>query len=96
MERIRQHAATGSGLVFLDAPPLLVTAEASEIAARADGVVLVVRRGTPLRVLDDVRRQLDLIQATLLGYVFNRGVVGGRPAWGDYYTTGYGAAIGEA
>jgi Mrp family chromosome partitioning ATPase/capsular polysaccharide biosynthesis protein len=89
---IRQHAESEGSLVLIDTPPLLAAAEASDIAARADAAVLVVRRGTPLRTLDDVRHQLELVQVPLLGYVFNRAATGGPQAYGGYGVPSSGPA----
>jgi Mrp family chromosome partitioning ATPase len=58
--------------VVIDAPPLLAVAETVDLAAMADGVILVVRPGTPLAELQAARDQLDLSGAHLLGYVYNR------------------------
>jgi capsular exopolysaccharide synthesis family protein len=68
MDQLKERA----DLVVIDSPPILTAADALSIAAQADGVVLIVRNGTPMSVLQDVRRQLDLTGCPLLGYVFNR------------------------
>ncbi len=59
-------------LVIIDTPPILAVADAAAIAARADGIVLVVNRGVPLQRLMDVRERLDSVGTPLLGYIFNR------------------------
>ncbi|MBL7493547.1 AAA family ATPase [Frankia sp. AgB1.9] len=59
-------------IVVIDSPPLLAVSDAAAIAAQADAVVVVVERGTPLRVLEEVRHRLDFVGTPLLGYVFNR------------------------
>ena len=59
-------------LVVIDAPPLLAVSETVDLAALADGVILVVRPGTPLAELQAARDQLELSGAHLLGYVYNR------------------------
>jgi Mrp family chromosome partitioning ATPase/capsular polysaccharide biosynthesis protein len=85
LRRIREQA----DLVLLDSPPLLAVSDASSIASQVDGIVLVVTRGTPLRMLEDVRHRLDFLGTPLLGYVFNRGITrSGRYAYG--YAYGYG------
>lgn len=61
-----------SDLVVIDAPSLLAVAETVDLAAMADGVILVVRPGTPLAELQAARDQLELSGAKLLGYVYNR------------------------
>jgi capsular exopolysaccharide synthesis family protein len=77
----------GSDLVLVDSPPMLAVSDTSSIAAQADGIVLVVLKGTPLRHLEEVRSQLEFFKAPLLGYVFNRSDLGsGR--YGYRYTYG--------
>jgi Mrp family chromosome partitioning ATPase len=61
-----------SDLVVIDAPSLLAVAETVDLAAMADGVILVIRPGTPLAELQAARDQLELSDAKLLGYVYNR------------------------
>lgn len=69
MRRITER----SDLVLLDSPPLLAVSDTSAIASQADGIVIVVNRGTPLALLEDVRQRLTFIGTPVLGYVFNRG-----------------------
>jgi len=78
-------------LVIVDSPPLLEVAETSAIAGQVDGIVLVVTRGTRLRVLEDVAERLHFIGTPLLGYVFNRGEDrAGYGTYGVYGTYGDG------
>jgi tyrosine-protein kinase len=81
VDRLRDHA----DVVIVDSPPLLAVSDAAAIASQADGVVLVVGRGTPLRVLSDVQHRLEFIGTPVLGYVFNRSIGSGRR-----YGYGYG------
>ena len=67
---------TLAGYVLVDTPPVATVAEASAIAAEADGVILVVdlarlRR----RHLLATRRQLDHARASVIGIVLNRSSV---------------------
>lgn len=80
LDRLRQWA----DLMVLDTPPLLSVADASAIAGRADGLIIVVDRGTPMRILEDVRERMAFIGTPLLGYVFNRGSARGK-AYGYGY-----------
>ncbi len=66
--RVKQSA----DLVVLDSPPLLAVSDTSAIASQADGIVIVVSRGTPLRLLREVRERLEFIGTPALGYVYNR------------------------
>lgn len=77
-------------IVVFDSPPMLAAPEASGIAAQVDGIVLVVKRGTPLGALEETRNRLEMTGKPLLGYVFNRAV----PSRGRY-GYGYGYGYGE-
>jgi len=59
-------------LVIIDCPALLPVADVASLSAHADGILLTVRRGTPLTLLDEVRSRLELVPAPLVGYVFTR------------------------
>lgn len=80
-------------LVVVDCPALLPVADVASLSAHADGILLTIRRGTPLAYLDDVRSRLELVPAPLVGYVFTRVEAGapygpgpsddaGRRGWG--------------
>jgi tyrosine-protein kinase Etk/Wzc len=58
--------------LVLDTPPVLVSADAAVLAARASGVVLVARMGkTDWRALDEARKLLAQAGARTLGVVAN-------------------------
>ncbi len=59
-------------LVIVDCPALLGVADVASLAAQADGLVVVVSRGTPLKSLEAVAQRLELLPAPLVGYVFTR------------------------
>jgi capsular exopolysaccharide synthesis family protein len=59
-------------IVIIDAPPVMSAAETTDLAAQADGVVVVVRYNAPLRDLEDTRQRLAMSGTPILGYVFNR------------------------
>jgi Mrp family chromosome partitioning ATPase/capsular polysaccharide biosynthesis protein len=88
MHRVKQQA----DFVMVDSPPLLAVSDTSAIASQVDGIVIVVARGTPLKLLEDVRQRLAFIGTPLLGYVFNRGVggKGGGYGYGRYAYYGGG------
>ena len=52
-------------------PPLLTTADGSALAASADGVVMIVDRGRESTDLDTVRQRLAVLQAPVIGVVFD-------------------------
>lgn len=74
--------------VILDSPPLLLVAGASAVAAQTDGIVLVVKNGTAIADLEDVRQRLNFVGAPLLGYVYNRA----QPRRAGYGYGEYGSA----
>ena len=79
MDRLEEHYE----MVLVDSPPVLAVPETAEIAAEADGVILVVDRGVPLHALDDAVDLLLRAGTPVLGYIFNRS----RDRHGGY---GYG------
>jgi capsular exopolysaccharide synthesis family protein len=61
------------GLLVIDGPPILSTAEAPILAGQVDGVLLVVRaRKTRLRALKEALKTMELVGGTVLGVVFNK------------------------
>lgn len=59
-------------LVIIDAPPVLAAPETTDIAARVDGVVLVVRRDTDVQDIEDARDRLAIASTPIIGYIYNR------------------------
>ncbi len=58
-------------LVLVAIPPLLTAADGSALASGADGVVLVVDRGSESHDLDTVRQRLDVLRTPMIGVVFD-------------------------
>lgn len=72
-------------IIVIDAPPLLPVADASALAPRVDGVILVARAGKTKR--DRLLEAVELTQKVggrLLGTVLN-GTKGGGDQYGYYY-----------
>lgn len=91
MQRTLDELASRFDMVVLDTPPLLATADAAVLAARVDGVVMVVRAGVTERdAAREVVGQLRGLDVHLLGTVLND-ADDRLPAYGGYYGTyGYG------
>jgi Mrp family chromosome partitioning ATPase len=66
------HLRETYDLVVIDCSALLAVADVASLATHADGIVLVVSRGTPLKALEAVANRLELVPAPLVGYVFTR------------------------
>lgn len=82
--------ATTYDLVVVDSPPLLAVADASVIAAAADGVLLVVKAGASDRdMLDRARSQLEDVRATMVGAVLNDPAGAVARGGEEYYFYGY-------
>jgi len=90
--RALRRLVKGWDVVVIDAPPVLVAAETTDLAALVDGVVLVVVPGTPLRRLAEVRERIAMTGTPILGYIYNRAKPEtGRYGYGyGYYGYGYG------
>ncbi len=91
MESILATAQHGFDMVIVDAPPFLV-ADASILAARMDGVLLVIRPGkTPADAALSTLEQMKRAGARIVGVVLNR-IPRNRPTYyGGYrhYTAYY-------
>lgn len=84
MEELLRRLERQVDIVVLDTPPTLVVADANILAARADGVLMVVNTGRTRRTA--VRQAVDSIQqvgANLIGAVLN--MVDTRGVRGSYY-----------
>ncbi len=79
--------ASDRDLVIIDVPPVMSAAESTDLVSQADGVLIVVRSGTPLKDLDNTHQRLAMTDTPILGYVFNRA---SKKASGYGYGYGYG------
>jgi len=96
MAAILEMASQAVDMVIVDAPPFLV-ADASILASRADGVVLVIRPGkTPMDAALTTLEQMKRAGANILGIVLNRiprdrpSYYGGYRHYSGYYKGEYG------
>jgi polysaccharide biosynthesis transport protein len=70
---LRELAERADDLVLVDCPPLSAGADASIIAGRVDGVIVVVDlERSDERAVREVLRQMETVRATVLGFVLNR------------------------
>jgi capsular exopolysaccharide synthesis family protein len=76
-------------LVVIDCPPLSVGADASVISQWVDGVIMVIdlKRSTDRSVYAAIR-QLEAVQAPLLGFVINRDPGVSATHYYEYYKPG--------
>lgn len=58
-------------LVLVAIPPLLTAADGSALASAADGVVMLVDRGSETHDLDTVRQRLEVLRTPTIGVVFD-------------------------
>lgn len=84
MDQILENLKKSNDLVILDGPPFLVT-DASILASKADGILLIISPGT---VREDtarkVKTQIDRVGSHLLGVVFNRILPKDMKKYGEY------------
>lgn len=72
MKRLVNDLANVYDFIILDCAPVLTLAEVRDLAALADGVVVVARRNkTPKLALQTAMTELRAINATVLGVAFN-------------------------
>ena len=95
MEKLVEELRERFAVVLLDAPPLLPVTDAALLAARADGLVAVVRHGRTTR--DQLRHALERVEtvgASCVGVVMNMVPVRGRG--GGYSYSYYGSPYVES
>lgn len=81
MDQILDSVKEVSDVIVVDPPPFLVP-DASILASKVDGIILVVRIGSTNRsALRDMYRQIQRVGTPILGAVLNR-----VPAKSGYYT----------
>jgi tyrosine-protein kinase Etk/Wzc len=76
--------------IFIDAPPVMPVADASDIATLADGVILVYMTGKIGRgVLKRVKSNLDNVDANLTGVILNKVKSDAGPEYYQYHSYYY-------
>lgn len=68
-EGMQQLSGAGE-LIVVDSAPLLAVADTTVLAGQVDGIVLIVPRGTPLRMLQQTCDRLRFVAAPVIGYVY--------------------------
>jgi protein-tyrosine kinase len=72
IQQVRQDLEAHYDLVIWDTPPILLVADAVNLAAQCDGVILVVRSGTvPQSVLRRAAQQIVQVKGKILGVFLN-------------------------
>ncbi|WP_195576624.1 CpsD/CapB family tyrosine-protein kinase [Paenibacillus sp. 1001270B_150601_E10] len=73
MEKLIQELSVTYDIVFVDTPPVLLVTDAQLMAAKCDGVLLVVHYGKVKREeLKKAKKNLERVNAKLLGTVLNK------------------------
>jgi capsular exopolysaccharide synthesis family protein len=87
MGELIQEISKQADVVLFDSPPALVVADASLLASKVDGVLLVVEAGgTPRELVSQARETLEQAGARLLGVLLNK--LSPRRSGGYYYYYG--------
>jgi len=72
IQHVRQDSETHYDLVIWDTPPIILVADAINVVAQCDGVILVVRSGAiPSSVLRRASRQIAQVNGKILGVLLN-------------------------
>jgi len=94
LETVLQTLKQSADIIILDSPPALAVADASILAARVDGTLLVVDSGrTRAGSLQRAKEALGRAKTNLLGAVLNKLAQRGRDYY--YYRSYYGDAEGH-
>jgi capsular exopolysaccharide synthesis family protein len=73
MHDLLEAAGRDFDLVICDTPPILFVSDAAALAARCDGVILVVRvGGVSIAAVRKAAEQIDAVKGRILGVVLNR------------------------
>jgi capsular exopolysaccharide synthesis family protein len=84
------EAAKNYDFIFIDAPPVMPVADASDIATLADGVILVYMTGKIGRgVLRRVKSNLENVDARLTGVILNKIRSDAGPEYYQYHSYYY-------
>jgi capsular exopolysaccharide synthesis family protein len=85
-----KEASENYNFIFIDAPPVLPVADASDIATLADGVILVYLVGKIGRgVLKRVKTNLENVDAKLTGVILNKVKSDAGPEYYQYHSYYY-------
>jgi cellulose biosynthesis protein BcsQ len=85
-----KEASKDYDFIFIDAPPVLPVADASDIATLADGVILVYMTGKIGRgVLKRVKGNLENVDAKLTGVILNKVKSDAGPEYYQYHSYYY-------
>lgn len=100
MQDLLKDYANDFDFILLDLPPVTAVSDALVISRLADGMVMVVRQDyASRRVLGEAMRQLQYVQARVLGFVMTHAGAGGGKyrykKYGRNYGYGYGYGYGQ-
>jgi Mrp family chromosome partitioning ATPase len=85
-----QEASKDYNFIFVDAPPVMPVADASDIATLTDGVILVYMAGKIGRgVLKRVKSNLENVDAKLTGVILNKIRSDAGPEYYQYHSYYY-------
>lgn len=100
MDKVLEYLRDKYDYVFIDTPPVNVVTDASLLAGKASGVVVVARYGsTGKKEFSEAIQQLNFVKAKILGALMNCTEPEGRKRYGKryghkYYRRGYGYGYG--
>lgn len=86
MEQFLDEACRQYDVILFDMPPVVVVTDAQIMASKVDGTLMVVREGVTRKdALVSAKKLLDLVQAHVLGVIYNGAEIGQEQ---DYYYYG--------
>lgn len=98
MRRFMEDVREKYDMVIYDSGAAMLVADATLIAGRCDGAVMIVKAGSSRRnIVNRLRRHFEMAQCRLVGAVLNDvrpGFLRGSYSYGYYYGYGYGYGYG--
>ena len=86
LHELLEAATTDFDLILCDTPPIVAVTDAVSLAARCDGVILVVRVGTvPYEVVRRAASQIQAVNGRILGVLLNSVNMQREGYYYDYY-----------
>ncbi len=87
MEQMMQTLVQDYDYVIVDLPPVTVVSDALAVSKLLDGIILVVIGGVSDRkMLAEALRQLKLVNARILGFVYRENETGNKQYGSKYYS----------
>ena len=96
MDRLFEQLKARYDLIIVDMPPINTVADAAILAKHGvEGYLVVARHDyTDLRQIKDLMKRMQMVNANVLGFVYNDVPLNGKSSYSYHYGYGYGHTYG--